>query len=311
MDKVLAKVSQTRLNWYHAVKGGLLVKGYEYYKPPPEIKYRYPAPGSCPLDEVDHPHLYKKHWKTPFRESPYNIQKKEKIITDEENVEVYVSSIPEFDPNNHYDQLLMREHLASTGGKKQMFDQENMSIEERQNELWAAFEEQPKIMHNISHDYAPYQWDVEDDYHPRQFIWRDRGVTGFENDPIMREIFVELEFMIENIIGYNRIKDKKMNMLKGTPKKWQVLDDGTFDREEVEKMQAAIRAPLPDELEMFQEKHSKPMQLPINNTNVSAWRDDQRAIDTADFDPQFLEYDRERRRKYFLERYEKPKELAE
>ena len=118
MDKVLAKVSQTRLNWYHAVKGGLLVKGYEYYKPPPEIKYRYPAPGSCPLDEVDHPHLYKKHWKTPFRESPYNIQKKEKIITDEENVEVYVSSIPEFDPNNHYDQLLMREHLASTGGKK-------------------------------------------------------------------------------------------------------------------------------------------------------------------------------------------------
>jgi hypothetical protein len=127
----------------------------------------------------------------------------------------------------------------------------------------------------------------------------------------MREIFVELEYIIENVVGYNRIKDKKMKMLKGTPKKWQVLDDKAFDREEVTKMQAAIRAPLPDELEFWEEKHNKPMTLPINNTNVSLWRDDARAIDTADFDPQFLEYDRERRKKYFLERYEKPKEIAE
>lgn len=76
-------------------------------------------------------------------------------------------------------------------------------------------------------------------------------------------------------------------------------------------MQAAVRAPLPDELEYYEDKHNKPMQLPINNRNVEAWRDDQRAIDTADFDPKFLEYDRERRKKFFLERYEKPKELAE
>lgn len=52
----------------------------------------------------------------------------------------------------------------------------------------------------------------------------------------MREIFVEFEYIIENVIGYHRIKNKKMDMLKGTPKKWQVLDDTAFDREEVEKM---------------------------------------------------------------------------
>jgi hypothetical protein len=73
MDKVLGKVNQTRLNWYQALKNGMNLKGYGYYKPPAELKYRYPAPGSGPLDEVDHPHLFKKHWKTPFRESPYNI----------------------------------------------------------------------------------------------------------------------------------------------------------------------------------------------------------------------------------------------
>jgi len=50
----------------------------------------------------------------------------------------------------------LREQLPSLDGKKAMFDQENMSIDERQEELWKAFEEQPKIMGVISHDYAPY-----------------------------------------------------------------------------------------------------------------------------------------------------------
>jgi hypothetical protein len=127
----------------------------------------------------------------------------------------------------------------------------------------------------------------------------------------MKEIFVELEYFIEEVVGYSRIQDKKMDMLKGTPKKWQVLDDKAFDREQVEKLQASIRAPLPDELEMYQEKHSKPMQLPISNKNVSAWRDETRAIDSADFDPTFLDVDRERRKKFFIDRYEKPKELTE
>jgi len=73
MDKVVGRLNQTRLNWWQAFKQGVNLKGYNYYKPPPELKYRYPAPGSAPLDPVDHPNLYKKHWKTPYRESPYNI----------------------------------------------------------------------------------------------------------------------------------------------------------------------------------------------------------------------------------------------
>lgn len=87
-------------------------------------------------------------------------------------------------------------------------------------------------------------------------------------------MIVELEYFIEEHVGAQRIQTKKMDMLKGTPKKWQILDDKSFDRDQIEKLQAAARAPLPDELEMYQEKHSKPMQLPINNANVAQWRDD-------------------------------------
>jgi hypothetical protein len=124
MDKVLGKVNQTRLNWYQALKNGMNLKGYGYYKPPAELKYRYPAPGSVPHDEVDHPHLYKKHWKTPYRESPYNIQKKDKIIPDDVNVEVSASSFPEFDPTNYYDNLILREQLPQYSDKKALYDKE-------------------------------------------------------------------------------------------------------------------------------------------------------------------------------------------
>jgi hypothetical protein len=32
-------------------------------------------------------------------------------------------------------------------------------------------------------------------------MWRERGATGFENDPIMRQIFIDLEYLIEEVIG--------------------------------------------------------------------------------------------------------------
>jgi len=61
---------------------------------------------------------------------------------------------------------------------------------------------------------------------------------------------------------------------------------------------------------MYEAKHSVPMKLPFNNENATAWRDEPKAIDSADFDPDFLSLDREKKKRYFLERYEKPKELS-
>ena len=81
VDKIVKKVSQTRKNWYEAFKMGVNIKGYEYYNIPAEIRMRYPAPGSVALDEVSYPHLFKKHWKTPFRDSQFNIRRKEKRVT--------------------------------------------------------------------------------------------------------------------------------------------------------------------------------------------------------------------------------------
>jgi hypothetical protein len=67
---------------------------------------------------------------------------------------------------------------------------------------------------------------------------------------------------------------------------------------------------MPEQLEMWKEKHhNKPIYAPFNNANVGKWRDDARALDSADFDPQLLGYEKEQKKRLFLERYEKPKEL--
>ena len=224
---------------------------------------------------------------------------------------MYGPHVPELNPADPYDRLILREQIPDMSGKKILSDQESMSIDERRAEIWQFMNEVQTINEDLRKNHAPWHYNLDDDYHPRFFQYRERGAMGFDNDPTYREMFLQLEYMIENTIGAKHIKEKKMDMLKGTPKKWQILDDKVFDKAEIEKVQAAAKAPLPDELDMYTEKHNKPMQLPVTNANVYLWRDDQRAVDTADFDPKFLEYDRERRKQYFLGRYEKPKEIAE
>lgn len=177
--------------------------------------------------------------------------------------------------------------------------------------LHEAFAEAPAQNKSISANYSDYFGDLEAEYKQINVQWRDRGATGFLNEARTREIFVELEMWIEDILGEKQIREGTCNFYKGTTKKWQVLDDDAFDRDQVERLQAAVQAPMPEELEMYKEKHSVPMQLPFNNANATAWRDDAKAIDSADFDPEFLAIDRERRQRFFLERFEKPKELTE
>ena len=100
VEKLLGKARLTRNNWWTAYKDAWNVKGHAYYKMPDMIKYRYPAPGSAALDRVDHPNLFKKHWKTPFRDSVFNIRPKEKYPNREEVAVKMVSSSVALDPEN-------------------------------------------------------------------------------------------------------------------------------------------------------------------------------------------------------------------
>ena len=49
-SKLVAKAKNIKGNWWEAFCLAGNVRGHEYYKIPDGIKYRFPAPGSCPQD---------------------------------------------------------------------------------------------------------------------------------------------------------------------------------------------------------------------------------------------------------------------
>jgi len=134
---------------------------------------------------------------------------------------------------------------------------------------------------------------------------------GTQGDQRMKNVFIELEYWIEELLGKKRITTKKMKMYKGTTKKWQVLDDAAFSRDQVEKIQAATNAPSPKQLEEWKEKHDIPLNLPATNATVSKWRDEPIPTESADFDPEALIASREQKREQYLERFEVPKQITE
>ena len=74
------------------------------------------------------------------------------------------------------------------------------------------------------------------------------------------------------------------------------MDDLEHDRDQIELLQAAVQAPLPEELEMYREKSDKWFIGDVNNETARQWRDEPLPTDQADFDPDFLQIDREKRR---------------
>lgn len=70
-----------------------------------------------------------------------------------------------------------------------------------------------------------------------------------------------------------------------------------------------MKAPSPAELEEYAEKSKIPMQLPISNANVYKWRDEPLPQDSADFNPEMLDYEKEKRKDWFLAKYKRVEEL--
>ena len=48
-------------------------------------------------------------------------------------------------------------------------------------------------MIEVRRDFAPGQHDYDDAYNQMQVQWRNRGVTGMENSPRMKEMFIDME----------------------------------------------------------------------------------------------------------------------
>lgn len=76
-------------------------------------------------------------------------------------------------------------------------------------------------MDKLRRDLAPSgQGDLDNVYSQAQVTWANRGVTGMENSPRMKEMFVDLEYWIEDVYGLQRRTEGQVAAYKGTTKKW-------------------------------------------------------------------------------------------
>lgn len=93
-------------------------------------------------------------------------------------------------------------------------------------------------------------------------------------------------------------KDYKMDKYHGRTKAWQVLND-SFPKEEIDKVQAAIGAPISDQLDEWDADNTNvKMDLPINNENLHKVRDAPDYHDNLDHDYERIIYERQHKQMF-------------
>ena len=100
-------------------------------------------------------------------------------------------------------------------------------------EMWAEFEGNAEMMRDTSNNFAQGHWDLDEEYNQVTFLvgGYEKDYSGIGNDWRMRKTLEECEYLIEDVLGKDRIENKRFKMIKGNVKKWQILDDEAHDRE--------------------------------------------------------------------------------
>ncbi len=186
MSRVVRKIKETRHNWWEGLKFFCRLRGYKYYKPPKELKYRYPAPGSVPHTQEDKPHLYKLDYKTPFRDSQFNIREKPLESGVFEN-ERHWSEFEGWDESNPYEKARadyprLTKFIDTQGVclEKELF---MLGEEEQVEALWEDFQE--KIDQDPLMRKYYTQWNeqyLDDVYEPTFMLFHERLTSGLDND---------------------------------------------------------------------------------------------------------------------------------
>ncbi len=91
---------------------------------------------------------------------------------------------------------------------------------------------------------------------------------------------------------------RKKEIYVGRTKTWQVVAD-IYGKEEVDKVQAALQAPLQEQLDEWDmENSNKVMDLPVTNDNVHKIRDQPDYMDNLDHDYDNIIYERQKKQMY-------------
>lgn len=144
---------------------------------------------------------------------------------------------PEQRMKGNYDANMLMYQQPDRSKHEEMFtDDQDLFGEGAAAELSEIFQEMPERMDWLNTHEAPGTFDYDDDYNQALLMWNPRGATGFENNARMKTMFEEIEYIFTNVVISKEMEEQKIFPYKGTPKKWQVLDDDCFDKDQIEKI---------------------------------------------------------------------------
>jgi hypothetical protein len=140
----------------------------------------------------------------------------------------------------------------------------------------------------------------------------DKNVDPGDANPIWLQIYFD---NIQRLHNYDQYLKDTNNYQKdvyvGRTKAWQVLPDW-YGKEQVDKIQAAIGAPLQDQLDEWENENiNKKLQMPFNNANVHKFRDMPDHYENLDHDYERIVYERQRKQAFEQMRNKRYDELIQ
>ena len=127
----------------------------------------------------------------------------------------------------------------------------------------------------------------------------DKNVDIYEMNPSLISTYFEGLQFIHDYGDYQREHfNNKRPMYVGRIKYWQVLPD-FYGKEQVDKVQAAIGAPLQEQLDEWdRENEAKVLEFPINNETIHKFRDAIDHHENIDQDYERIVYERQKNQKF-------------
>ena len=266
---------------------------------PGSYTWRYLSPSSIPISADSHSQYITEDYKTPYKKSERFLRK---FPPDSQPIEVNYSKF------NEKEQTQINEIFDNYPGLKKVYDKTNIKflsdIEEGDKEeniktlVRSSFEAVAlKATHQgLNFNAINNMPSIKSNYDfTSETLGMDKSLDANEGNPSWEQIYFD---NLQRLYNYDEFLkeeyDYKMPVYVGRTKKWQVVND-YLGKEQVDKVQVSIGAPIQDQLDQWDEENTeKFIQMPINNENHAKFRDKPLHYERLDHDYDQILYERKR-----------------
>ena len=262
---------------------------------PESFKWRHISPANELRTPEENPSAFRPDYKTPYRFSPYFLRKLRPI---EDSIKFqlhpkyadFYKKLDNNDENHELKQYITKENFTTID-----FENNPSNIRDFVRSIHAR--ESVNLTHYELNPFVNKANAVDNHLKVVDNSGYERTVDILDGNPMWHVIYFE---SIQTLYNFdNDVKENnnyRIDVYVGKTKKWQAIND-MFGKDEVNKIQVAIGAPVQEQLDLWDEENShKYIQCPISNENQAKFRDHPQHYENLDHDYDNILYERERNR---------------